>query len=275
MANNESKGGSKRGPQRDASSQKTWSRSAPKRPAHSRPNKLDLNLLLKSRTPLPPNADALRGVHALPGFKSQIPFAAWCVRLGKLKVLEQVIAKHPQLLRELGLNGRSVLHTAASKGLVFVTPLLEAGLDSLAADHDGLLPVDMAIKSGNKAVVRVLAPAGDLDSQVLLDYPEFVRRVCEGEAPRLPTRALAAVVRKVRLKVDARDTSGASRAAEASKIVTLVAALRKLGARPEPALALEVHALRSEELTRAFMTHGEMSSAERSAISEALAASSD
>jgi hypothetical protein len=228
--------------------------------------------MLKGRTPLPANGDALRGVHALPRFKSEIPFAAWCVRLGKLKLLEQVAAKHPQLLLEVGLNGKSALHTAASKGPAFVTFLLEAGLDAALTDHEGRLPVDMAIKAGNKAVVRLLAPAGDLDSQVLLDYPEFVRRVSAGEAPRLPTNAVTAVLRKARLRVDPRDVSGASRTAAAGKVVALVSSLRTLGARPTAAAALDVHSFRSEELAIAYLQHGEMTTAERAELTEALGA---
>jgi hypothetical protein len=130
----------------------------------------------------------------------------------------------------------------------------------------------MAIKAGNKAVVRLLAPAGDLDAQVLLDYPEFARRVSAGEAPRLPTAAVTAVLRKARLRVDPRDASGASRAAAAGKVAALLTSLRTLGARPTAAAALDVHSFGSEDLASAYLQHGSMSAAERAEITEALAA---
>lgn len=216
-----------------------------------KPRKLDIARVLEGRTPIPENVDALRGVHALPGSKNPIPFAAWCVRLGKLKLLGRLATEHPRLLRELGLDGSSALHTAASKGPAFVTLLLDAGLDPTLADNDGRLPVDMAIKAGNKAVVRLLALADDLDPLVLLDYPEFVRRVSEGEAPRLPTGALAAVLRRARRRVDLHDASEASRAAAASHVAPLVASLHALGARPTDAALLDIEWFRSDELTAA------------------------
>ena len=171
----------------------TSGRSAARKPPAKKPQKLDIERVLEGKTPVPVKVDELRGVHALPGSKTAITFAAWCVRRGKLKLLARLAADHPLLLRELGLNGSSALHTAASKGPAFVSLLLEAGLDPALADNEGRLPVDMAIKAGSKAVVRLLALAEDLDPLVLLDYPEFVRRVSAGEAPRLPTAALAAV----------------------------------------------------------------------------------
>ena len=85
-----------------------------KRPTTNKPRKLDIHRVLEGRTPIPANVDALRGVHTLPGAKTAIPFAAWCVRLGKLKLLERLAAEHPQLLRERSLNGGSALHAAAS-----------------------------------------------------------------------------------------------------------------------------------------------------------------
>lgn len=248
-------------------------KSGARRSSAAKPQKLDIHRVLEGRTPIPANVDVLRGVHALPGSKNEIPFAAWCVRLGKLKLMELLAAEHPQLLREVGLNGSSVLHTAASKGPAFVTLLLQAGLDPALADHEGRLPVDMAIKAANKAVVRLLALPGDLDPLVLLDYPEFVRRVSAGEAPRLPTSALAAVLRRARLRVDLRDASGASRAAVARDAAPLVASLRELGARPTSAAMLDVSWFRSDELAAAYMQHGQMSAAERAEFTEALAAS--
>lgn len=227
-------------------------RPAAKAPAASKPRKLDIERVLEGRTPIPANVDVLRGVHALPGSKRAIPFAAWCVRKGKFKLLARLAAEHPQLLRELGLDGSSALHTAASKGPAFVSLLLEAGLDPALADDEGRLPVDMAIKAGSKAVVRLLALPDDLDPLVLLDYPEFARRVSTGQAPRLPTGALAAVLRRGRLRVDPNDASGASRASAASHIAPLVASLRALGARPTDAAMLDVDWFQSEELTAAY-----------------------
>jgi hypothetical protein len=229
----------------------TSGRSAVRKPPAKKPQKLDIERVLEGKTPVPVKVDELRGVHALPGSKTAITFAAWCVRRGKLKLLARLAADHPLLLRELGLNGSSALHTAASKGPAFVSLLLEAGLDPALADNEGRLPVDMAIKAGSKAVVRLLALAEDLDPLVLLDYPEFVRRVSAGEAPRLPTAALAAVLRRARLRVDLNDASGASRAAAASHIAPLVASLRALGARPTDAAMLDVDWFQSEELTAA------------------------
>ncbi len=227
-------------------------RSAAKKPPAKKPQKLDIERVLEGKTPVPANVDVLRGVHALPGSKTAITFAAWCVRRGKLKLLARIATEHPQLLRELGLNGSSALHTAASKGPAFVTLLLEAGLDLALADDEGRLPVDMAIKAGSKAVVRLLAHADDLDPLVLLDYPEFARRVSAGEAPRLPTAALAAVLRRARLRVDPHDASGASRAGAASHIAPLVASLRALGARPTDAAMLDIDWFQSDELTAAY-----------------------
>lgn len=255
MAKATSEGGKKRGV-KDTSPRATPARN--KKPhtkgaTAPKPRKLDIHRVLEGRTPIPANADVLRGVHTLPGAKTAIPFAAWCVRLGKLKLMERLAAEHPQLLRERGLNGSSALHTAASKGPAFVNLLLEAGLDPALADDEGRLPVDMAIKAGNKAVVRRLALAGDLDPLALLDYPEFARRVSEGEAPRLPTSALAAVLRRARLRVDLRDTSGASRATTASEAAPLVASLRALGARRTDAALLDVEWFLSDELAAAYM----------------------
>lgn len=137
-----------------------------------------------------------------------------------------------RVVDRLRIARKSVNVNVSNTRLRLFMRTMGAGLDPALADHEGRLPVDMSIKAANKAVVRLLALPGDLDPLVLLDYPEFVRRVSACEAPRLPTSALAAVLRRARLRMDLRDASGASRAAVARDAAPLVASLRELGGRP-------------------------------------------